>query len=74
MAKTLDYISTDERDYLVEEYIDGRNLQQRLDEEFLRFRPHLGAHCIHHITKGLAVSHHAGVLHRDLKPSNVMVS
>src|SRR5437016_4559980 len=74
VAKTFDYIKGDDRDYLIEEYIEGYNLQQRLDDEFVRFDPHLTAHCIHHLAKGLSASHHAGVVHRDLKPSNVMVS
>ena len=74
VAKTLDYLTDERCDYLVEEFIDGRNLQERLDNEFLRLDPHLAAHIIHLIAKGVAASHHVGVMHRDLKPSNIMVS
>ncbi len=74
IAKTLDYIPASERDYLVEEFVPGRDLKQRMDKEFKIFDPHLAAHLVHHIVRGIAASHHANVLHRDLKPSNIMVS
>jgi serine/threonine-protein kinase len=74
VAKTLDYIPGEERDYLVEEFVPGRDLKQRLDAEFEVLDPHLAAHLVHHIARAIAASHHAGVLHRDLKPSNIMVS
>ena len=35
--------------------------------------PHLAARIFLHISKGVAASHHAGVVHRDLKPSNIIV-
>ena len=37
-----------------------------------RWIPHLGARVFHHLSKGVAASHHAGVVHRDLKPSNII--
>jgi serine/threonine-protein kinase len=73
VAKTLDYIEH-ERSYLIEEFIDGNDFKFRLNNEFEFLDPHLAAHVIHHLVKGLAAAHHVGVFHRDLKPSNIMVS
>jgi serine/threonine-protein kinase len=74
VAKTLDYFSEGGRDYLIEEFIHGRNLQERLDDEFNYLDPHLAAHLFHHLARAIAVCHHVDVFHRDLKPSNIMLS
>jgi serine/threonine protein kinase len=74
VAKTLDFLPDTNREYLVEEFVRGTDLQQRLDLEFDLLDPHLAAHLIHHVAKGVEASHRAGVIHRDLKPSNIMVS
>lgn len=42
-------------------------------QEFNIVDPYLAARVLHHLAKGVAASHHVGVVHRDLKPSNVMV-
>lgn len=73
VAKTLDYFEHDGRSHLVEEFIEGRDLGQAMEEDFELFDPHLAAHLFHHIVRGVAAAHHAGVLHRDIKPSNIMV-
>lgn len=74
VAKTLDYFEDGGKFYLIEEFIDGLNLGETFKKTFLYLDPHLAAHLIHHLAKGVAASHHADVLHRDLKPSNIMVS
>jgi serine/threonine protein kinase len=74
VAATLDYFEFHGKSYLIEEFIDGDTLWTRLENEFEMLDPHLAAHVIHHLAKGVAASHHAGVFHRDLKPSNIMVS
>lgn len=73
VAKTLDYIETGESVYLIEEFIKGETLDQKL-ERFGYLDPHLAAQVLHNLSKGLQASHRAGVIHRDLKPSNVMIS
>jgi serine/threonine-protein kinase len=73
VAKTLDYVSTPQRPYLIEEFIDGRDFGEILQVFYKALDPHLVARVLHRLAKGLAGSHHAGVVHRDLKPSNVMV-
>ena len=57
----------------MEEFIAGRDLQKVLVREFELIEPYLAARVFHHLCKGLAAAHHAGVMHRDLKPSNLMV-
>lgn len=58
--------------YLVMEYIDGPNLQQKVDQlgplpvkEILR----IGVQ----IAEGLAAAHKMGLIHRDIKPSNILL-
>lgn len=72
VAKTLDYIEENDKLFLIEEYVEGENLDTRL-KTFGVIDPHLAARIFLHISKGVAASHHAGVVHRDLKPSNIIV-
>lgn len=74
VAKTLDYFEEKGTYFLIEEFIEGVNLEDALKQTFLYFDPHLAAQFIHKFAKGLAAAHHAGVFHRDLKPSNIMVA
>ena len=73
VAKTLDYFEDKGVEYLVEEFILGETLDQKL-KRFGYLDPHLGARVLHHLAKGVAASHRVNVVHRDLKPSNVMVT
>ena len=72
VAKTLDFIETDSVEYLIEEFISGKDLQQGLLQQVGSVDPYLTAKIIHYLAKGIAASHYADVIHRDLKPSNVM--
>lgn len=72
VAKTLDYVEDTGRSYLIEEFIGGKDLSRVLKEDLAIIDPHAVARLLHHLARGLAASHHAGVIHRDLKPSNVM--
>lgn len=72
VAKTLDYFEVDENVYLVEEFVRGQTLEDKIAQR--RFLdPHLAARTLHLLAKGIRASHIQGVIHRDLKPSNIMV-
>lgn len=71
VAKTFDYFEEGGAAYLVEEFVDGDTLESKL-KRYGVLDPYLGALVLHHLSKGVAASHHVGVAHRDLKPSNVM--
>lgn len=71
VAKTLDYFEENGRLFLIEEYVPGETLEAKLSR-FGAVDPHLGARVFHHLSKGVAASHHVGVIHRDLKPSNII--
>jgi serine/threonine protein kinase len=73
VAKTLDYIPSDNQAYLVEEVVDGCDLNIFIRKYIPRLDPYATAQILHRLAKGLAASHHAGVIHRDIKPSNIMV-
>jgi eukaryotic-like serine/threonine-protein kinase len=74
VAKTLDYFEDgDGRFYLVEELVDGPNLRH-IASRFERLDPHAVVHVLHHLARGVAASHHVGVVHRDLKPSNILIA
>lgn len=73
VAKTYDYVEENGNVFLVEEFMPGETLEDKLSF-FGILDPHLGARVLHHLAKGVAASHHAGVIHRDLKPSNVMIA
>lgn len=73
VAKTLDYLKIGDQRYLIEELIDGKDLKAALLEDATSLDPYLAAKIFHHLAKGVAAAHHAGVVHRDLKPTNIMV-
>jgi serine/threonine protein kinase len=57
--------------YLVEEFVEGQTLAQRLSAGALEFRH--AAELIAQVADALHYAHQQGVVHRDLKPSNIML-
>ena len=65
-------VNDDQTPYLVMECIDGRSLQQKIDDaaplkltEILR----IGSQ----VAEGLAAAHKQGLVHRDVKPANILL-
>ncbi|WP_420787787.1 serine/threonine-protein kinase [Shewanella chilikensis] len=73
VARTLDYFIYNEREYLVEQFINGDTLASVFTKNFDYLDPFMVAHIGYHLIRGIFASHRVGVIHRDLKPSNIMV-
>lgn len=73
VAKTLDYVREGDNRYLIEEFVDGLDLQEGLLKYNSFIDPYLAAKVFHYLSKGLAAAHHVRVVHRDLKPTNIMI-
>lgn len=72
VAKTLDYVEDSGVPFLVEELVIGQDFSKFVPRVVPIMPPSACARIFHQLARGLAASHHAGVVHRDLKPSNIM--
>jgi serine/threonine protein kinase len=57
--------------FLVMEYVEGKNLQQVLDEGPLDY--HVAVRYVAQAAAGLQHAHERGIIHRDVKPANLLV-
>jgi serine/threonine protein kinase len=57
--------------YLVQEYIDGQNLEEELAKSY-QFTEEEALEVLREILKVLKFVHNEGIIHRDIKPSNIM--
>lgn len=57
--------------YLVQEYIDGQNLEEELAQKS-HFTEEEALEVLREILKVLKFVHNEGIIHRDIKPSNIM--
>ena len=62
----------DGRHYMVLEYLEGRTLEQVLQEKGVLCTA-LAVDFFMHICNGLSYAHAKGIIHRDLKPGNIMI-
>lgn len=57
--------------YIVMELLEGRNLEQFLDDAAIQ--PAYAIEVLREVLKGLAFAHQRQIVHRDLKPANVFL-
>ncbi len=62
---------TDEANYIVSEYVEGKTLRERLKESSLKLSEVLDIAI--QIVSALTVAHFSNIVHRDIKPENVMI-
>lgn len=58
--------------YFVMEYVEGKDVQQML-QEGKRLRTEWAMFIAAHVCDALAYAHHCGIIHRDIKPSNIIM-
>jgi serine/threonine protein kinase/tetratricopeptide (TPR) repeat protein len=58
--------------YISMEYVEGQNLQEKLEKEVLPFRE--SVRIVLEIAEALEEAHKKGIVHRDLKPANIMIT
>jgi len=73
VARIHDFGEVGEVRYLTMEYVEGRSLDEVLEEEG-SLEPRRAAEIARDVAAGLEAAHGANVLHRDLKPANVLVA
>ncbi|MBN2320084.1 MAG: tetratricopeptide repeat protein [Acidobacteria bacterium] len=64
--------STEGRDFIVMEYVDGRTLRDRIAEGPMGLEEAL--RLIGHVVEALEEAHGNGIIHKDLKPANIMIT
>ena len=58
--------------YIVMEYVEGKDLRQRMESKHLSLNESLGIAV--EIAESLEKAHKEGIIHRDLKPANIMLT
>jgi eukaryotic-like serine/threonine-protein kinase len=59
--------------YFVMEFIEGRTLEDYIDEHGSRVDPDVAVRILSEVCLGVAAIHEADTLHRDIKPSNILL-
>jgi len=58
--------------FIIMEYVEGQDLQEKLEKEHLPLREVL--RIVLEIAEALEEAHKKGIVHRDLKPANIMIT
>ena len=67
----IDRGSTDNDEYLVFEYVEGKSLKELVKEKPLD--PAEAGRILGQVAEGLAAAHQGGMVHRDVKPQNILL-
>ncbi len=67
-----DFIVKDKVSFMVMQYIEGKPLNERINDESLSFKDKV--YIVFQICDGLKAIHQKGIIHRDLKPSNILIT
>jgi serine/threonine protein kinase len=65
--------TSDDRAYLIMEFLEGESLARRLHARGGRIAEHEAAQITRGIASALTAAHNKGIIHRDLKPDNVFL-
>jgi serine/threonine protein kinase len=65
--------TSDDRAYLIMEFLEGESLARRLHTRGGRLAEHEAAQITRGIASALTAAHAKGIIHRDLKPDNVFL-
>lgn len=74
VARVLDHGLADGRPFIAYAFVDGPDLQLRLDTTPDAFPLEEAGRIFGHVLDGIAAAHAKDVMHRDLKPDNVLVA
>ena len=71
LVTLIDRGSTENEDYLVFEYVEGRSLKEMIREGLMGVAE--VGRIAGQVAEGLAAAHLAGIVHRDVKPQNILI-
>ncbi|MBN1319781.1 MAG: serine/threonine protein kinase [Thermoleophilia bacterium] len=71
LVTLIDRGSSEDEDYLVFEYVEGRSLKELIREGLLGIGEF--GRIAGQVAEGLATAHAAGIIHRDVKPQNILI-
>ncbi len=74
IVQIYEYGEDDEIAYIVMELVNGKTLQQHLEQEEVKYELRETGEIIRQLLDGIGHAHAEGVIHRDIKPSNILVN
>ncbi|WP_417387440.1 protein kinase domain-containing protein [Gimesia sp.] len=60
--------------YFVQEYVDGKNLKEKMDELRFSMPARASATIVYQVASGLTAVHKLGIVHRDIHPGNILLN